>query len=96
MILALAMVLTGCSIGLFKPQPSPGGEDAAGRLAAALANGSIDGLPLVDHDRDVRIAAIYEGSIGANRWPMKNAPSSAIENGFTAQLMNRVTPMPRQ
>ena len=53
MILALAMVLTGCSVGLFKPQPSPGGEDAAGRLAAALANGSIDGLPLVDHDRAV-------------------------------------------
>ena len=27
---------------------------------------------------------------------MKNAPSAAIENGLTAQLMNRVTPMPRQ
>jgi hypothetical protein len=28
--------------------------------------------------------------------PMNSQPSSAIENGFTAQLMNRVTPMPRQ
>ena len=27
---------------------------------------------------------------------MKSQPSSAIENGFTAQLMNSVTPMPRQ
>ena len=27
---------------------------------------------------------------------MKNAPSAAIENGLIAQLMNRVTPMPRQ
>ena len=27
---------------------------------------------------------------------MKNVPSSAIENGFTAQLMNSVTPTPRQ
>ena len=27
---------------------------------------------------------------------MKIAPSSAIENGLTAQLMNKVTPMPRQ
>ncbi len=27
---------------------------------------------------------------------MKNQPSMAIENGLTAQLMNRVTPMPRQ
>jgi hypothetical protein len=27
---------------------------------------------------------------------MNSQPSSAIENGFTAQLMNSVTPMPRQ
>ena len=27
---------------------------------------------------------------------MNTQASSAIENGFTAQLMNRVTPMPRQ
>ena len=27
---------------------------------------------------------------------MNSQPSSAIENGLTAQLMNRVTPMPRQ
>jgi hypothetical protein len=27
---------------------------------------------------------------------MNSQPSSAIENGFTAQLTNRVTPMPRQ
>ena len=27
---------------------------------------------------------------------MKIQPSSAIENGLTAQLMNSVTPMPRQ
>ncbi len=27
---------------------------------------------------------------------MNNHPSSAIENGFTAQLMNSVTPTPRQ
>ena len=27
---------------------------------------------------------------------MKNQPSAAMENGFTAQLMNSVTPMPRQ
>ncbi|MNY04737.1 hypothetical protein D3C86_1374330 [compost metagenome] len=27
---------------------------------------------------------------------MKNQPSSAIENGLTAQLMNNVTPIPRQ
>lgn len=27
---------------------------------------------------------------------MKIQPSSAIENGFTAQLMKSVTPMPRQ
>ena len=27
---------------------------------------------------------------------MNSQPSAAIENGFTAQLMNRVTPMPRQ
>ena len=27
---------------------------------------------------------------------MKSQPSAAIENGFTAQLMNSVTPMPRQ
>ncbi len=27
---------------------------------------------------------------------MKKEPSSAIENGFTAQLMKRVTPTPRQ
>jgi len=26
---------------------------------------------------------------------MKNVPSNAIENGFTAQLMNSVTPTPR-
>ena len=33
---------------------------------------------------------------GANRWPMNSEPSSAIENGLTAQLMNSVTPTPRQ
>ena len=27
---------------------------------------------------------------------MNSQPSAAIENGFTAQLMNSVTPMPRQ
>ena len=27
---------------------------------------------------------------------MKSQPSAAIENGFTAQLMKSVTPMPRQ
>ena len=27
---------------------------------------------------------------------MNSEPRSAIENGFTAQLMNRVTPTPRQ
>ncbi len=27
---------------------------------------------------------------------MNSQPSAAIENGFTAQLMNKVTPMPRQ
>ena len=27
---------------------------------------------------------------------MKSQPSAAIENGLTAQLMNSVTPMPRQ
>ena len=27
---------------------------------------------------------------------MNSQPSSAMENGLTAQLMNRVTPMPRQ
>jgi hypothetical protein len=27
---------------------------------------------------------------------MKSQPRNAIENGFTAQLMKRVTPMPRQ
>ena len=27
---------------------------------------------------------------------MNSQPSSAIENGLTAQLMNSVTPMPRQ
>ena len=27
---------------------------------------------------------------------MKNHPSSAMENGFTPQLMKSVTPMPRQ
>ena len=33
---------------------------------------------------------------GRNRQPMNSQPSSAIENGLTAQLTNRVTPMPRQ
>ncbi len=27
---------------------------------------------------------------------MNSQPSAAIENGLTAQLMNKVTPMPRQ
>ena len=31
-----------------------------------------------------------------NSQPMNSQPSSAIENGLTAQLTNRVTPMPRQ
>ena len=36
------------------------------------------------------------GSSGANRPPMNSVPSSAIENGLTAQLMNSVTPTPFQ
>jgi len=34
------------------------------------------------------------GQVGAKTWPMNSQPSAAIENGLTAQLMNRVTPMP--
>lgn len=52
-MLAFAMVLTGCGRGLFKLRPSPGGEDTAGQLAAALAAGSIGDLPLADRDRAI-------------------------------------------
>ena len=43
--------------------------------------------------------AIYDGiwspgRNGANTWAMKKVPRRAIEKGFTAQLMNRVTPTP--
>lgn len=45
--------------------------------------------------------AIYDaicasGRYGRNNQPTKTHPNSAIENGFTAQLMNSVTPIPRQ
>jgi hypothetical protein len=39
--------------------------------------------------------AFSAGSIGANRCRMKNQPRSAIENGFTSQFTNSVTPIPR-
>ena len=35
------------------------------------------------------------GSQAANTWRRNSHASNAIENGFTAQLMNSVTPMPR-
>ena len=35
-------------------------------------------------------------NVGAKSQPMNSQPKAAMENGFTAQLTNSVTPMPRQ
>ena len=49
-----------------------------------------------DEPRDVGLLIWSAGSIGLNSWPMNIQPSKAMENGLTPQLMNSVTPMPRQ
>ncbi len=62
-LLAATMVLTGCAGGIFKSKPAPGGADAAGQLAAALAAGSINDLPLAG-DRG-RAILDYQQATGA-------------------------------
>lgn len=58
-LMACAVVLSGCVGG----KPSPGGEDAADQLAAALSEGSIDDLPLAGDQQ--RALLDYEQTTGA-------------------------------
>ncbi len=62
-LLAVAMLVAGCTSAPFKPKPSPGGAEAAGSLAAALEQGSIDDLRF-SGDKD-RAILDYQQATGA-------------------------------